>query len=197
MIRVHKREAGFTLVEGVVAISIVALLAAILTPLVVQQIDEAKLSRARNEVQVIAAAIGNFYKNVGQFPTEGDVTRLFSGLTADIEDNLDRYTGEDTETWYTGTENSTFEDHLTINTAGYPESGEFRWKGPFLGSVGMDPWGRPYVCNIVAVTGSVDDNGNKCVVITAGPNGELTTPSVMDSTDEAADDDVFALVYQR
>ncbi|MEQ8764546.1 MAG: prepilin-type N-terminal cleavage/methylation domain-containing protein [Planctomycetota bacterium] len=197
MTRVQNRQAGFTLVEGVVAISIVALLAAILTPLVVQQIDEAKLSRARNEVQVIAAAIGKFYKDVGQFPTEGDAERLLSGVTADIEDNIDRYTGEDANGWYTGTENSTFEDHLTSNTAGYPDSGEFRWKGPFLGSVNMDPWGRPYICNVAATGGAVADNGSKCVVLTAGPDGTIETLSVLTAADDAVGDDVLALVYQR
>lgn len=198
MIRVHKREAGFTLVEGVVAISIVALLAAILTPLVVQQIDEAKLSRARNEVQVIAAAIGKFYKDVGTFPTEGDITHLFSGQTADIEDNVGRFDDASVAEWLEdGDGAGSFEDHLTTNDAGYPTTGEFRWRGPFLGSVGMDPWGRPYACNIAATTGTVADNGNKCVVLTAGPDGTIATNFVMVSADEAADDDVLALVYQR
>jgi len=196
----HRHEAGFTLIEGVVAISIVALLAAILTPLVVQQIDEAKVSRARNEVQVVAASIGKFYKDVGQFPNQGaggTVTRLFSGTAADLTTNIGRYVTPDSNNWFTGGVQEVFDDHLMENNAGYPTSGEFRWKGPYLGTVGVDPWGRPYCCNIEAVQGAVATTGNKCVVISAGPDGIFQTDSVLATTDDVQGDDIVALVNQR
>ena len=60
---------GFTLIEMVVVLAVVAILAAILTPTIAKNINDAKVARATNEVQVIAAAVGSFYKDMGRWPT--------------------------------------------------------------------------------------------------------------------------------
>ncbi|MDH3259048.1 MAG: prepilin-type N-terminal cleavage/methylation domain-containing protein, partial [Deltaproteobacteria bacterium] len=49
--KVRKNE-GFTLVEVVVVIAVVAILAAILAPSIVKHIDDSKIAKAKNETQV-------------------------------------------------------------------------------------------------------------------------------------------------
>ena len=63
-----KRNGGFTLIEVIVVIAVVAILAAILTPSITRNIEDSKISRTKNEVQVIAAAIAGLYKDVGNWP---------------------------------------------------------------------------------------------------------------------------------
>jgi prepilin-type N-terminal cleavage/methylation domain-containing protein len=66
--KVRKNE-GFTLVEVVVVIAVVAILAAILAPSIVKHIDDSKIAKAKSEAQVLGAAVTSFYKDVGQWPT--------------------------------------------------------------------------------------------------------------------------------
>ena len=47
---------GFTLIEIVIAVAIVAIFAAALSPMVFRHLEDAKLAKAENEAEVIAAA---------------------------------------------------------------------------------------------------------------------------------------------
>ena len=65
----QRREEGFTLIEAAVAIAVVAILSGIIAPLVVKNIKDSQVARARNDVQIIAGAIGSQYKDTGSRPT--------------------------------------------------------------------------------------------------------------------------------
>ena len=65
---VNKKD-GFTLLEVIVVVAIIALLAAILAPQIAKYVTDAKVSKARADVNTIAAAIGDFYKDTGRWPT--------------------------------------------------------------------------------------------------------------------------------
>lgn len=61
--RSHPRRAprGFTLIEIVVAVAILAILAAIVAPRVLGRLDDAAVTKARTEISALAAAL-NLYK---------------------------------------------------------------------------------------------------------------------------------------
>src|SRR5688572_18052392 len=59
---------GFTLIEMVITVAIVATLAAILTPRIGDYITEARITRASADAQTIADAIANFNKSTGKWP---------------------------------------------------------------------------------------------------------------------------------
>ena len=62
-------ERGFTLIEVIVVVATIALLAAILAPQITKYISDAKIAKARADVNTIGAAIGDFFKDTGRFPT--------------------------------------------------------------------------------------------------------------------------------
>ncbi len=59
-------QKGFTLIEVIVAIAVVAILAGVITPSVIKHLDDSKRARAQNDCLVIGSAIGSFYKDVGR-----------------------------------------------------------------------------------------------------------------------------------
>jgi len=84
----NRREGGFTLIEVVVAMGIVAILAGTIVPLAYRQLVRAREDATRNELSAIAAGLTEFYEDSGRFPTESE------GLAALVEDpGLDSWQG--------------------------------------------------------------------------------------------------------
>lgn len=166
---------GFTLIEMVVVLAVIGILAAILTPTIAKNINDSKIARATNEVQVIAAAVASFYKDLGRWPT--------SDGTAGNPDNLyllygpgDVFasSGAASDNWVytTNTRPDTFLNHLVENDPmdganDYAVSGPVKWDGPYITEVKADPWGSTYVCNIQYTW---DATINASSVYSAGPN---------------------------
>ena len=64
-----RREKGFTLIEMIVVIAIIALLVAILLPIVYKYIGEAELTSAAGNAKLQAVAMGCFRKDLGYWPS--------------------------------------------------------------------------------------------------------------------------------
>jgi type II secretory pathway pseudopilin PulG len=59
---------GFTLVEAALAIGVVAILSGIILPLVLKNIRDSRLARARNDLQVLAGAVAMQLRDTGRRP---------------------------------------------------------------------------------------------------------------------------------
>ena len=59
---------GFTLIEIVIAVAIVAVFASAISPMVFKHLESAKVSKAQNETETIATAIMTLYKDVYHWP---------------------------------------------------------------------------------------------------------------------------------
>jgi len=62
---------GFTLIELVMVIAVIALLAAIIIPRFTVQIVEARISTTRANLQTLRSALQLYYANEGVWPTAG------------------------------------------------------------------------------------------------------------------------------
>ncbi|MEW6744580.1 MAG: type II secretion system protein GspG [Planctomycetota bacterium] len=166
----HRKLQGFTLIEMVVVVAIIAAMAAILVPVISDELVSSERSHALGDTQRIAAAITQYVKDTRLLPTGPD--------------------GDNTINWMFGTGNlpavNPFDDgdsdalldYLTDGAA----NGGAKWNGPYLQEIPEDPWGNAYVVN----THGYFQDGEYVWVLSAGPNGDIDT--AVDATAPAGDD---------
>jgi general secretion pathway protein G len=186
---------GFTLLEVAVVLAVIAILAAILTPIVTSYIDQARITRADNDVKKIAQAINLFKRDTGVFPAylsysaavagSSPVTCLVSGTALGTNTMF-----TDGTAWNCGTNFGNMgllQDYLNVSS-GIASSlplteapgGKIAYRGPYLdGLTGTDPWGHPYVVNSANLTPGA---ANYAFAISAGPNGVLNTSQTQAKT---------------
>lgn len=80
-------EAGFTLVEMLVVITIIAMIMALVAPRVLNYLSESKLKAAKIQIESLGSALDLYYLDVGHYPTTSD------GLAALVQ------RPEDASTW--------------------------------------------------------------------------------------------------
>jgi prepilin-type N-terminal cleavage/methylation domain-containing protein len=212
---------GFTLIEIVIAVAIVAVFAAAISPMVFRHLEDAKVSKAQNETETIASAILSYYKDVGKWPvtsangpTGNGITRVVSstkvptgagtgaasgatnwgayGTAKDLGDYL-YYNNPDDDSSATGS-------GADQNGQDWPTTGPNAWRGPYLDSYEiLDPWGNAYVVNSRyfpggAYTGTVR---HRVFVLSAGSNGVWETGFADATTEEVQGDDIGTVVTIR
>jgi len=64
-----RRARGFTLIEIMVVVIIIGLLAAVIVPTVVSKVDDAKVSKAKADIQALETAITEFRLDNSKYPT--------------------------------------------------------------------------------------------------------------------------------
>ncbi len=65
----NSAEEGFTLVELLVVLGIIALLAAVVAPQVIRYVSDARVETARVQLKNIESALELYYLDAGQYPT--------------------------------------------------------------------------------------------------------------------------------
>jgi prepilin-type N-terminal cleavage/methylation domain-containing protein len=191
-------EAGFTLVEILVAVAILAILSATLSPLVIKYVNDGRRARALSDSQTIGQAILAFQVDTGLWPVSddgtltdaGELSRLVGLPAAEISNaNIPGGSGGSTGAWQSGGAGGTagaLEDHLIFNQDAdtnplYPTSATPPdppgWNGPYLKSVPQDPWGNPFVCNVRYLTNAnvggvttAEAARHAVMCLSAGPN---------------------------
>ncbi len=158
---------GFTLIEIVIVIAVIAILAGIATPSIVNNVRDSRIARAKNVTKEIAATIASFYKDVGRWPST-DGTNDLVYLASETGEMPPAGTGV---TGWTGN-SDTFADQLIDNDPSYTTTGEFAWRGPYQKEFATDPWGKKFLCNV----GSLSAGSTTPVyVLSAGPDGIVET----------------------
>jgi type II secretory pathway pseudopilin PulG len=177
-------------------LAIIAILAAILTPLVTQYVDEARINRAVEEARQIAQGVQLFQRDTGRYPSYPTLTATATDLDVIVGPGAyPTLTGTGWSTAdSTGNTVSTIADRINSNLFGISTTagtGRIMYRGPYTSSVTEDPWGFAYA----VVAGTAPTSLYAAYVISAGPDGELDTPLVQTTSSFAAsDDDIVARI---
>ena len=81
---------GFTLIELMVVLVILALLATVIVPNVVGKSDDAKQTKAKTDIAMIEALLDQFYLDLGRYPASEEGLRV---LYVSPEDPDDKWKG--------------------------------------------------------------------------------------------------------
>ena len=86
--RKRRRERGYSLLEVLIVLTIIALIAALVGPRLMAQLDRSKVTAARVQVRAIASAIETMRLDLGRYPTDEEGIALLneapSGVDADL-----------------------------------------------------------------------------------------------------------------
>lgn len=210
----RNRQAGFTLIEAAVAIAVVAILSGIIVPLVVKNLNDSQIARAKNDVQVLAAAIASQIKDTGSRPSAaatagtGAADALWGSgsSTAVLGSGIKTEAGAasavmpaTTQTFYNLFCQTQAEGRKLF---GFTTTGEFDFKGPYIApdaAAKTDPWGRPYV--VIGYNANSQGATAGLYVVSAGPdgkinasNGTVTPVTAWDFTKTGSEDDIVVRV---
>lgn len=188
---------GFTLIEMVVVLAVIAILAAILFPTIAKHITDSKVTRATNEGQVVTAAVMMLYKDTGKWPMtnadgpSGRVDRVLTGLTTDpVPTGAAPNARSGAAGWGSSGNSKQLSDYLFYNNPDgntgaanqnetaqdYPVSGDFAWRGPYLDKqTYLDPWGNQYVISARWFPGATLSAGKTVLILSAGKDGVWST----------------------
>ncbi|MFM1871238.1 MAG: hypothetical protein RL398_660 [Planctomycetota bacterium] len=201
-------QAGFTLVEVIVVLSVVLLLTGIAVPMLSSYIEDGRRARAQSEVRTIGAAVVAVNKDVGVNAARnasGADNQVYVLLSGPTMPSTSPFVGN--HQWVTwglsATRGDLIDNHVLHNrpqsqtSAAYATTGSMQWRGPYMSATPLDPWGRPYVINIVSTFNTNATNNKKTFVLSAGPNGRIDTPAAAAATTEISGDDIGFLLSQR
>jgi prepilin-type N-terminal cleavage/methylation domain-containing protein len=209
---------GFTLIEIVIAVAIVAVFAAAISPMVFKHLQAAKVSKAQNETETIATAIMTLYKDVDHWPLtnangpSGTVDRVLTGTN--VSTATGPAAGAGAANWgtygiakqlgdymyYNNPDDNHGANGENQNNQDYDTTGPNAWQGPYLEDYQFeDPWGNAYVINARYFPGGryTGVQRHKVLVLSAGPNGQWETDFNDGTTEQIRGDDVGTLVTFR
>ncbi|HRU04420.1 MAG TPA: hypothetical protein P5137_01435 [Candidatus Brocadiia bacterium] len=224
----RRKVGGWSLIELTIILIVLAILCAILAPVIGRFVRNAKIIRCREDVQCLGNAIHMFmmdnalfwFRQVG---TDGASPEVDLAVTDGHIPMLNPLAGVDSPNWVRPvnlTSVDFLEYHLCTNTPGYnpanayytpatipspfPPPGnynaEFAWRGPYMTPpLDPDPWGNRYMSNVGYLRPTFPPNLHNpagiydCVVLSAGPDGEVDTAYTVDGL-TPGDDDLFYTV---
>jgi general secretion pathway protein G len=178
---------GFTLIELVVVIAILAILSGILIPVVSSEIDNSRRSRGLTDMKTVANAFASYRTHTGYWPHDNNVAPVnIETATVDLDDYRCLFANvHSVPNWKGPYMNVGFRENNVMQIAGASaEEGLY------------DPWGHLYKIRYVAVNNANAPQG-AIIVASVGPNNVLDTSDVNLVNGFPTGDDLVYVVTRR
>src|SRR5438477_4033109 len=187
-----KDSRGFTMIEMVVVLAVIAILAAVLTPIVTSYVEKARVNTATNDVKKIAAAVIQFNTDTKvwpiytstSFPTEatGVNSTVFDFAATTGNDAIVPTTGSGHDWPIAGGTPGDLNAIVNQNAMDLALTGNRAWHVAYS-EMGEDPWGTKYYINAKFLkpgASSTHGSGGTATptavyIISAGPDQTLNT----------------------
>ncbi len=179
-----RKNDGFTMVEVIVIVAVIAILGGILTPMVIKEIGKSKMTRAGADMAAVATAFTQYYADTGYWPERYDGS------------NDRRTTLRNYDCFYDNTRNLSGWDGPYLEKGadnGGARVAANRTDGVWDGVI--DPWGRPF--RVVYGRAGGTSVGGGIAVVSSGPNGRFDTADADALLGTATDDDLVHIVTSR
>jgi len=195
--KILKGSKGYTLTEMAAVVATAGVLTAVMLPVAVSQVQQGRITAAGGDVQAIGAAVTSLLRDTGDYPMRGATGNGFAARFAETlllstdKDGTTKVEPEGiTSAMGTITSIGTFEPHFYTNTL-YSSTGDQIWRGPYLSSRKLDPWGNSYLIFLEGIRDAADPSGTgssteNLLILSAGPNGVIETDG-SDSSPEGDD----------
>ena len=191
----RRGAAGFLIIEAAMILMMIMVITLSVTPAVTQALDDARLLRAKHDLQTIGVSVSRLVNQV--WPQRAHARGLYGyrllvgpGLTPESGS-----TAADGWERAVGTEGvGLLNDQLMANEPDYATQNKpsaFGWRGPYVAeAVAPDPWGRRYAVNIAAL----HEQGKDLLALCAGPDGVVDAAFASDGGLPGGDDLVVVVV---
>ena len=155
----HEGKRGFSMIEMVIILAIIVGLAGVVVPIVSQEVKDSKKAHAIADINRLATALNQYIKDTLVFPTgKRGSTHLHYLYTDGQVPDKNPYASGEGKHIRTLLRDNDFE--------------EKRWKGPYLESAPIDPWGNAYIINVQGFY----DPSERAMIISAA-TAQLTSTS--------------------
>ena len=155
----NKAVRGFTLIELVIVIAVIAILAALLVPTIMNQTERARISRAGGDVNEIGKALARMRSNTS---STASGCYVVGNLTAAAAPS--------------GGAACSPPSGVTLNSCVGAAPDAFCWGGPYLPVVpSVDPWSKSYLVTYDATTTSITVTSYGPDAATGGGNDIIKT----------------------
>lgn len=177
------KNRGFTLIEAVVVLSLIAVLGAILVPSIIKNINDSKIAKAKSDTNAIGKVMLQCRDDMGYWPVidrNGNKVRLLIGTNPDPDTSLIPASNSGISSWNRTPNESIWWELVNVNNSYVKREPNPHnlpsWRGPYLTEIKSDPWGNPYLINAAYLQGAATpDNTKKVWVISAGTNKRMDT----------------------
>ena len=178
---------GFTIAEIILVVTIISVLSLAVIPVVIDKISSARKVHAEAETRNIATAIATLFNDTTEFPTRKGTERdKIEVLRTGSDSTLDPEFVSGISALWEFTEVDELNNHLLVDRPGGVADGykdnNGVWRGPYIGDVGTDAWGRNYM---VIAKGFYDSGTSEAPiyawVLSAGPNETIETDKDSDT----------------
>ena len=150
MIFRRAEKGGFSLIELLVVIGIIALLSTIVTAAVNEARKKARLVAAQKTLRELRTAVAMLENDTGQWPMHNPIDYVLSGGGG----NNERWNLDDADVGLVQTDGN------------FPN-----WNGPYIKDVSEDPWGNDYFYDTDYDIDPGAGTRNVTVIGSFGPNG--------------------------
>lgn len=186
---------GFSMMELVVVLAVIAILATLITPIITSYVDKAKINKAHNDVRNLVVALNQFSSDTKTFPIFTAPSQVPNGSVYDVlaSEGLDPAQATGITGWITSNPTGSIKALMNENSLLFATGGGTAWNGPYTGGVGEDPWGTKYLVTARALRPGSNLTG---FVLSAGPN--RTVETALDQTRGTAftigGDDIVSII---